>query len=122
MNGTRGVKWLVITGVVGGSLLASLPVRGATAGAAPYNSVVSYTGPYSGTSVYFRPNERGRWKVSLPFPTMATIVCRDTLRHLGQTGLWKGHLKPDGSCYPPDSEPSSWASGNRLNYDVQNGN
>jgi hypothetical protein len=83
-----------------------------------YSPVLSYQGPYSANAVYFRPMKRSDWKVSLAFPTTNKITCTDALSSLRQTGLWEGHLNPDGSCFPPGSEPSYWALGNRLNHDT----
>jgi hypothetical protein len=83
-----------------------------------YDPAKVYPGRYRPDMVYFRNSPRNHiWYRGINGDFPAGVLCSDAFVHFKKTGLWKGHLNPDGSCASP-SEPSEWAVGNRLNYDA----
>ena len=99
-------------------IAATISVAGVAAGASPnpYDPAQIYPGPYGAAAVYSRQTFRAKWRLGLA----GAVTCPDALSRFKVSGLWKGHLKLDGSCGTPD-EPSEWALGNRLNYDALSG-
>jgi hypothetical protein len=88
---------------------------GATGSAGPYNPAQRYAGSYTPKALFYKNPGSIYWqRVADDF--LKRVKCPDALGHLQRDGLWKGHLKKDGSCGPLD-EPSDWAVGNRLNYE-----
>lgn len=85
----------------------------AGAGPTPYDPTQIYSGPFGPSTVYYRESFRATWRLGVT----GGVTCPDALSHFKVSGLWKGHLKSDGSCGALD-EPSEWAVGNRLNYDA----
>jgi hypothetical protein len=90
--------------------------RGGAAGiVGPYNPAQQYAGSYTPKALFFKNPGSTYWqRVADNF--LKRVKCPDAMDHLRRSGLWKGHLKKDGSCGPLD-EPSDWAVGNRLNYE-----
>lgn len=83
-----------------------------------YNPAQVYKGSYGTNALYYRNPGSNQWKFGFGKSSFNEWVeCRDALKQLGESGLWKGHLKPDGSCGSV-AEPSEWALGNRLNYEI----
>jgi hypothetical protein len=88
---------------------------GATGSVGPYNPAQRYAGSYTPKALFYKNPGSTYWqRVADDF--LRRVKCPDALGHLQRDGLWKGHLKKDGSCGPLD-EPSDWAVGNRLNYE-----
>ncbi len=83
--------------------------------AAGYNPSLTYPGSYVPTTLYIRHSRLGPWKRGFSRQYPKGISCRDALNSFGRSGLWNGHLKPDGSCGTL-GEPTEWALGNRLNF------
>lgn len=96
-------------------IAATISVAGVAAGD-PYDPTHIYPGSYGASAVYYRETFRAKWRLGLA----GAVICPDALSRFKVSGLWKGHLKLDGSCGTPD-EPSEWAMGNRLNYDALGG-
>jgi hypothetical protein len=103
-------------------LAAAILVAGVAFGAnpKPYDPNQVYRGGYGLSTVYYRQTFRAKWRLGLVGAFPKAVTCPDALSHFKVSGLWKGHIKLDGSCGPPD-EPSEWALGNRLNYDATTG-
>ncbi|GFO66840.1 hypothetical protein GMLC_04190 [Geomonas limicola] len=83
-----------------------------------YHPSASYPGPYRVDVVYMRARDIDPWAPGIAGRFPAVVTCPDALQKLRSTGYWSGHLKKGGACGTP-YEPSSWALGNRLNYDAQ---
>ena len=104
-----------------------LPVTSRCAAAASlsrtdaYNPKITYPGSFVPTMLYLRNFPSSPWRRGLKGLFSRGVSCRDALTNLGRSGLWQGHLNPDGSCGPL-GEPSEWALGNRLNYQTMSGN
>lgn len=81
----------------------------------PYQAQRIYNGPNSADAIYFRNPGNPQWQRGFAL-VLKKVTCRPALDGFYATGLWQGHLNPNGSCEDP-SEPSQWATGNRLNYD-----
>lgn len=81
-----------------------------------YNPAIIYSGDYSPVIVYYQLRGKNGW-VRGPNGTFpSAVLCLPARQALGRTGLWRGHLRPNGSCLD-SKEPLDWATGNRLNYD-----
>jgi len=80
-----------------------------------YNPGIIYPGPYAPEQLFYR-NPKGeiwlRWTAN---DFAKTVTCKSALKGLRLTGVWKGHLKPNGSC-GSTAEPSDWAVGNWINF------
>ncbi|GLI38767.1 hypothetical protein KI811_02835 [Geobacter hydrogenophilus] len=85
----------------------------------PYVPSIIYPGPYEPEQLFYR-NPKGfiwlRWSEAV---FTKSVTCSGTIRSLKLTGIWQGHLKPNGACGTP-AEPSYWALGNWINYDLIN--
>lgn len=88
------------------------------AGRAGYHYAASYQGPYRQDVVYTRAREDDHWRPGVPGRFPETLNCPDAVKQLKATGLWRGHLNKGATCGSP-YEPSFWALGSRLNYDIQ---
>jgi hypothetical protein len=85
---------------------------------ASYNPGASYPGEYIQTRIYYRNPNSPIWRrMSISDDYRDVVACQSALVALQATGAWQGHLSQDGSCGPKD-EPSFFALGNRINYDV----
>ncbi len=86
---------------------------------AQYNPAIKYAGDYRSDLLFFKPNAGKYWRRIPRFDRLKYVTCSDTTAALQKEGIWEGHLRlKDGSCSSSD-EPSSWALGNRLNFDEQ---
>ena len=101
-------------------LLAAILITILSLGASPaiaelYNPGIIYPGPYTPEQLFYR-NPKGeiwlRWTAN---DFAKTVTCKSALKGLRLTGVWKGHLKPNGSC-GSTAEPSDWAVGNWINF------
>jgi hypothetical protein len=88
---------------------------GAARSIGPYNSAQPYAGAYTPKALFFKNPGNTYWQ-RVADDYLKRVKCPNAMDHLRRDGLWKGHLKKDGSCGPLD-EPSDWAVGNRLNYE-----
>lgn len=81
----------------------------------PYSAARVYPGEYGASMLFYRNPGSPYWKkVSDEYASF--VICPEAHRRLQQTGVWQGHLAPNGAC-GPRSEPSEWAIGNWLNYE-----
>ncbi len=93
---------------------------GPRAGSA-YDPAVKYSGDYDPDLLFFRNSSKdANWRRIPPLDLLIKVTCSDALESLKREGMWKGHLKIDGSC-GSTAEPAEWALGNRLNYDEEQG-
>jgi len=80
-----------------------------------YDPVILYPGPYMPEQLFYR-NPKGQvWLRWTTADFSRKVTCPGALKRLKRRGVWKGHLKPGGSCGSP-AEPSDWAVGNWINY------
>lgn len=85
---------------------------------AAYIPGASYTGEFIQSRIYYRNPRSAVWRrMSHSDNFREVVTCKDALVSLEKNGNWQGHLKQDGSCGPLD-EPSFFALGNRINYDI----
>lgn len=98
------------------SLGVSLP---APAAQGPYDPAIIYPGPYEPDQLFYRNPKGTLWLQWSAKNFTKSVTCRDTLKSLKVTGVWQGHLKANGACGTP-AEPSYWALGNWINYDLIN--
>lgn len=89
----------------------------ATAARKPYDPAIIYPGPYQPEQLFFRSPKGVVWLNWSNAVYTRSVKCRVALKSLKLTGFWQGHLKPGGACGTP-SEPSDWALGNWINYDL----
>lgn len=83
-----------------------------------YKPGVTYAGEFIQTKLYYRNPHSAVWRwVSASDKYLEVVRCSTALAALETTGTWKGHLMQDGSCGPVE-EPSYFALGNRINYDI----
>lgn len=82
-----------------------------------YDASITYAGRFQPHRVYYRHRSNLGWirGVNGMFPS--AVPCADARQTLESTGLWRGGLRPDGTCFKMD-EPLDWATGNRLNFSV----
>jgi hypothetical protein len=80
----------------------------------PYNPAAIYNGKFSRNAIYYHNPKNPNWQLGLK-KELNFITCRPALESLKNTGTWKGHFNPDGSC-GPTSEPVEFAVGNWLNF------
>ncbi len=82
-----------------------------------YDATVTYAGRFQPHRVYCRLRSNLGWirGVNGMFPS--AVPCADARQALESTGLWRGGLHPNGTCFKTD-EPLDWATGNRLNFSV----
>ncbi|CAG0941387.1 hypothetical protein ANRL1_00527 [Anaerolineae bacterium] len=85
----------------------------------PYAPAIIYPGPYEPEQLFYRNPKGLDWQRWSPASFTKSVICRETLKSLKLTGVWQGHLKPNGACGTP-AEPSYWALGNWINYDLIN--
>jgi len=110
------LAWLgLVVGAVPAFAANPLP---AAAHRSVYHPGASYPGPYLPDVVYLRARDTDPWAPGIAGRFPAAVTCPDALQKLKTTGYWSGHLKKGGACGTP-YEPSSWALGNRLNFDAQ---
>lgn len=83
----------------------------------PYGPAIIYPGPYEPEQLFFRSPGGIVWLRWSARNYTKSVTCRDTLKSLRLTGVWQGHLKSSGACGSL-AEPSDWALGNWLNYDL----
>ncbi|MBV5340690.1 MAG: hypothetical protein J0665_14225 [Deltaproteobacteria bacterium] len=85
---------------------------------AAYNPKASYTGEFIQSRIYYHNPRSAVWRrMNHSDNYLDVVTCQAALISLGKYGNWQGHLKQDGSCGPLD-EPSFFALGNRINYDI----
>ncbi len=86
---------------------------------ATYQPNLIYEGEFIAAGLYYRNPRSAIWMRAGAADNYKELVsCPVALSSLEYTGSWQGHLKGDGSCGPV-TEPSFFALGNRINYDVQ---
>jgi hypothetical protein len=89
--------------------------------AAKYNPGAGYTGEFIQTRLYYHNPRSAIWRrMSRSDNYHDVVTCQSALDSLGTTGSWQGHLNQDGSCGPL-GEPSFFALGNRINFDISLG-
>ncbi len=85
---------------------------------AGYQPRMTYAGEFIPTRLYYRNPRSALWMdTGFPDNYKEQVSCPVALSSLEYTGSWQGHLNGDGSCGPVE-EPSFFALGNRINYDV----
>lgn len=85
---------------------------------ATYQSHLVYGGEFIATGLYYRNPRSAIWMRAGASDDYKELVrCPVALSSLEYTGSWQGHLNGDGSCGPVE-EPSFFATGNRINFDV----
>jgi len=89
----------------------------ATEAREPYDPAIIYPGPYTPEQLFYRSPKGLVWLQWSAKDFTRAVTCRGTLKSLKLTGVWQGHLKPNGACGTP-AEPSEWALGNWINYDL----
>lgn len=85
----------------------------------PYVPSIIYPGPYEPEQLFYRNPKGFIWLQWSESAFTKSVTCSGALRGLKLTGTWQGHLKPNGACGTP-AEPSYWALGNWINYDLIN--
>lgn len=79
---------------------------------------IGYKGEFIQTRIYYHNPHSAVWRRMSASDNYRDVVrCQSALVALETTGSWQGHLKQDGSCGSHD-EPSYFALGNRINYDI----
>lgn len=79
---------------------------------------VKYKGEFIQTRLYYHNPRSAVWRSMSKSDNYRDVVtCFSALVALENTGKWQGHLSADGSCGPLE-EPSYFALGNRINYDI----
>ena len=102
----------------GSSAYAETPLVFTDAHDTGYKPSVTYAGEFIQTKLYYRTPHSPVWRwVSASDKYLEVVRCSAALAALETSGTWKGHLMQDGSCGPMD-EPSYFALGNRINYDI----
>lgn len=114
MNLNRAVIAAAILALV--CLGNSIP---AIAAEEPYIPSIIYPGPYEPEQLFYRNPKGLDWQQWSSASFTKSVICRGTLNSLKLTGVWQGHLKPNGACGTP-AEPSYWALGNWINHDLIN--
>lgn len=85
---------------------------------ATYLPNVKYKGEFIQTRLYYHNPRSAVWRSMSDSDNYRDVVtCFSALVALENTGKWQGHLRHDGSCGPLE-EPSYFALGNRINYDI----
>ena len=92
-----------------------LPQHYAWSAGGTYSSATTYAGDYTTDMVFYSSSNGQFWRRVPNLYRVDRIKCQDAVDHLRRDGMWKGHLKSDGSCDAYD-EPDLWATGNWLNY------
>ena len=105
----------IVFGLV--AIAGSFPVfaAGGRKAAEKYDVAIMYPGPHTPEQLYYRNPNGPVWLQWTTGDFTRKVTCPGALKRLKRTGVWKGHLKPDGAC-GPTAEPSDWAVGNWINY------
>jgi len=105
---------IIALGSLGVSVSAT-SVYGAERSREPYSPVIIYPGPYAPEQLFYKNPKGETWLRWTAKDFNRAVTCPGALKQLKRTGVWQGHLKPNGSCGTP-AEPSDWATGNWLNF------
>lgn len=81
-----------------------------------YNPSVIYSGSHGINVIYYHNSRNPVWRVGIN-KDLNNLTCRFAQDSLRRTGLWMGHLLPDGSC-GDTAEPVEWAVGNWMNFNA----
>lgn len=81
-----------------------------------YDPAFFYPGAYAANALYYRNPGNPNWQAGFS-RDLSAVTCREAYSSIKRNGMWKGHLKQDGSCADP-AEGVEWKVGNRLNFDV----
>lgn len=98
-----------------GSMIVAANTQGKFFSRYVYDPAVSYAGNHVADVLYFHNPGNPNW-LAVSKLRLNSILCRSALESFRKTGIWEGHLKPDGSC-GAEAEPVEWAVGNWLNFE-----
>ncbi|WP_306532956.1 hypothetical protein [Geobacter sp.] len=110
-------RTIIAAGMLALVLAGIYTPAGAAGAREPYVPATIYPGPYEPEQLFYRSPNGVIWLRWSAKDFTKSVTCRGTLKSLKLTGVWQGHLKPNGAC-GSTAEPSDWALGNWINYDL----